>query len=87
MRLFAAVVPPAPALAELAAAATELRALPGADRLRWTDPAGWHVALAFYGEVDEVAVPGLRERLGRAAGRHPGHGLRLTSSPKKPAST
>jgi 2'-5' RNA ligase len=77
MRLFVAVLPPAPALAELAAAVRALHALPGADRLRWTDPPGWHLALAFYGEVPEEALPALRGRLERGAARHPAPVLRL----------
>ncbi|MDQ0787667.1 RNA 2',3'-cyclic phosphodiesterase [Streptomyces sp. B3I8] len=71
MRLFAAVLPPAEAVEELAAAAraAELRSLPGADALRWTERSGWHFTLAFYGEVDEGTVPELSARLARAAGR------------------
>jgi 2'-5' RNA ligase len=71
MRLFAAVVPPERARAELAAAVVRLHALPGAERLRWTETDGWHLALAFYGDVAEEVVPGLRDRLARGAARHP----------------
>src|SRR5690606_5794503 len=46
-----------------------LRARPGADRLRWTDRAGWHLPPAFYGEVPEHPVAELRERLAGAAAR------------------
>jgi 2'-5' RNA ligase len=78
MRLFAAVLPPGPALDALAAAVDRVRAgLPDAGRLRWTDPAGWHVLLAFYGDVPEAAGPALRDRLARAAARHPPHRLCL----------
>ncbi|MDX3076040.1 RNA 2',3'-cyclic phosphodiesterase [Streptomyces sp. NPDC088354] len=70
MRLFVAVVPPRAALAELGAAVDALRALPDADGLRWTERAGWHVTLAFLGEVGPDLVPGLVERLDRAARRH-----------------
>jgi 2'-5' RNA ligase len=71
MRLFAAVLPSAEAVEELAAAtrAAGLRSLPGADALRWTERSGWHFTLAFYGEVDEETVPELSARLARAAGR------------------
>ncbi|MEU4208418.1 RNA 2',3'-cyclic phosphodiesterase [Streptomyces sp. NPDC026206] len=77
MRLFAAVNPSAAAVDELAAAVHALRALPGAGRLRWTEPATWHFTLAFLGEVDESLLPGLGERLARAAHRHPPHDLRF----------
>ncbi|MBB5119470.1 2'-5' RNA ligase [Streptomyces eurocidicus] len=77
MRLFAAVIPPQPAVTELAAALAPLHTLPGADRLRWTEPTTWHFTLAFLGEVDEALLPGLTERLARAAHRHPPHTLRF----------
>lgn len=77
MRLFVAVNPPEPAVAELASAVHDLRALPGAERLRWAERPGWHFTLAFLGEVDEALLPELTERLGRAAHRHPAHALRL----------
>ncbi|MEV4435541.1 RNA 2',3'-cyclic phosphodiesterase [Streptomyces sp. NPDC049585] len=80
MRLFAAVVPPAPAVDELAAEVAQLRAaLPerGHGRLRWTEPPLWHFTLAFLGEVDETLLPELDERLSRAAHRHPVHELRF----------
>jgi 2'-5' RNA ligase len=69
MRLFAAVLPPADVIDDLALAVGGLRGLPGADRLRWTDRPGWHFTLAFYGEVDEDVVPDLSARLERAARR------------------
>ncbi|WP_200306675.1 RNA 2',3'-cyclic phosphodiesterase [Streptomyces adelaidensis] len=69
MRLFAAVLPPADVVDELGSAVGGLRGLAGADRLRWTESAGWHFTLAFYGEVDAYAVSDLSERLARAA-RH-----------------
>jgi 2'-5' RNA ligase len=68
MRAFVALIPPAPALAELAEAVAPLRAAhPG---LRWTPPEQWHLTLAFLGEVDEGVLPDLAERLARAARRH-----------------
>ncbi|MET8678920.1 RNA 2',3'-cyclic phosphodiesterase [Streptomyces sp. NPDC004647] len=78
MRLFAAVLPPATALAELAGEVNKVRALPGADRLRWTGRAGWHFTLAFYGEVAEELLPELSRRLERAAHRHHPFELRLS---------
>ncbi|MDN3294983.1 RNA 2',3'-cyclic phosphodiesterase [Streptomyces ficellus] len=77
MRLFAAVLPSRVAVDELAAAVDGLRALPGADELRWTGPEGWHFTLAFMGEVDERVLPELRGRLARAAHRTPSFPLRL----------
>ncbi|WP_031509395.1 RNA 2',3'-cyclic phosphodiesterase [Streptomyces megasporus] len=77
MRLFTAVLPPPGVLTELEAAVDRLKGLPDADRLRWARPEGWHFTLAFLGEVDEALLPELRERLARAAHRHPAFGLRL----------
>ena len=42
-----------------------------ADGLRWTEPAGWHFTLAFYGEVDEDVVPELSARLAAGGARAP----------------
>ncbi|NEC36497.1 2'-5' RNA ligase family protein, partial [Streptomyces rubrogriseus] len=69
MRLFAAVLPPEDVTAALAAEVAVLRGLPGADGLRWTGRPGWHLTLAFYGEVDDDVVPDLSARLERAAHR------------------
>ncbi|MFG2791545.1 RNA 2',3'-cyclic phosphodiesterase [Streptomyces sp. NPDC048419] len=69
MRLFAAVLPPEDVVRELAAEVDQLRALPGAERLRWTGRPGWHFTLAFYGEVEDEAVAELSARLERAAHR------------------
>lgn len=77
MRLFAAVLPPEPALAELGARVDALRRLPGADTLRWTERTGWHLTLAFYGEVADDVRPELETRLARAAHRHHPHEVRL----------
>jgi RNA 2',3'-cyclic 3'-phosphodiesterase len=77
VRLFVAVLPPPAAVAELAAALPALRRLPGAGDLRWTPTEGWHLTLAFLGEVPDAARPELAERLGRAARRHGPHHLRL----------
>jgi len=77
VRLFVAVLPPPHAVAELAAALAPLHRLPGADRLRWTRPADWHLTLAFLGEVGDELRPALAERLARSAHRHRAHTLRL----------
>ncbi|WOX10482.1 RNA 2',3'-cyclic phosphodiesterase [Streptomyces sp. N50] len=75
MRLFAALLPPEDVLAQLGAAVDELQGLPGADALRWTSRPGWHFTLAFYGEVDEDAVPALSAALERTARRTEPFGL------------
>ncbi|MGW7414118.1 RNA 2',3'-cyclic phosphodiesterase [Streptomyces sp. NPDC054863] len=67
MRLFVAVLPPPPALAELAQAVDQLEKLPGAEALRWTGRPGWHFTLAFLGEVEEERIPPLQRALGYAA--------------------
>ncbi|MEU3709349.1 RNA 2',3'-cyclic phosphodiesterase [Streptomyces catenulae] len=77
MRLFAAALPPAAAVAELARQVEALRTLPDAGRLRWAGPDGWHFTLAFYGEVPDDTLPELRERLARGARRHAPYGLRI----------
>ncbi|MFE0653450.1 RNA 2',3'-cyclic phosphodiesterase [Streptomyces sp. NPDC059534] len=77
MRLFAAVLPPPPRLDELGHVVDRLHRLPGADGLRWTSRPGWHLTLAFMGEVDEELLPELRDRLARAAHRTPPFPLRL----------
>jgi RNA 2',3'-cyclic 3'-phosphodiesterase len=78
MRLFVAIVPPAGVLAELAAAIQPLQAT--APELRWTASAGWHVTLAFLGEVDDAVIPELTARLERAAQRHPEQRLAIAGS-------
>ncbi|MFI8764273.1 RNA 2',3'-cyclic phosphodiesterase [Streptomyces sp. NPDC053792] len=77
MRLFAAVVPPPEQLDELGHVLDGLHRLPGADGLRWASRPGWHLTLAFMGEVDEELLPELRVRLARAAHRTPPFPLRL----------
>ncbi|MFF1282283.1 RNA 2',3'-cyclic phosphodiesterase [Streptomyces sp. NPDC058299] len=69
MRLFAAVLPPEDVIEELAVVAARLGELPGAGGLRWTGRPGWHLTLAFYGEVTDALVPALSDRLARAAHR------------------
>ncbi|MFK0190196.1 RNA 2',3'-cyclic phosphodiesterase [Kitasatospora sp. NPDC090308] len=80
MRLFVAVNPPARVKQELVDAVQPLRALPGADRLRWTEPAGWHLTLAFLGEVPADEVAALERELARFASTHPVHRLRLAGA-------
>ncbi|TDD65753.1 RNA 2',3'-cyclic phosphodiesterase [Jiangella aurantiaca] len=76
MRLFAAVEPPRDALAHLAAVVDGVRD----DVLRWSDRAGWHLTLAFYGEVGEDRLTELTERLARAARRHPATQARIAGA-------
>lgn len=77
MRLFAAVLPPGPAVEELRRAVVPLHGLPGAAELRWTATAGWHYTLAFLGNVDEEVLPDLYTRLERAAHRTEAFPLRV----------
>ena len=66
MRLFAAVQLPPEVVAHLDAAVVPNRD----DMLRWTTADSWHLTLAFYGEVPDAEVPGLKTRLTRAAHRY-----------------
>ncbi len=53
---------------------TELRSAaedwPRLDGLRWTDPVGWHITLAFLGRMEATAVPSVAERLASVVDRH-----------------
>jgi 2'-5' RNA ligase len=62
-RSFIAVPVPAGLRNDLAAAVTTWRGEPDAPDLRWTDPDGWHVTLAFLGQTDPARIPDLIERL------------------------
>ncbi|MGA4849618.1 RNA 2',3'-cyclic phosphodiesterase [Streptomyces sp. G5(2025)] len=77
MRLFAAVRPPDAVTEELAAAAAELKRLPGSGTLRWAARDSWHFTLAFMAEVPREALPDLTARLTRAAHRTPPFTLAL----------
>ncbi|MFI9584490.1 RNA 2',3'-cyclic phosphodiesterase [Streptomyces sp. NPDC052236] len=77
MRLFAAVIPPPLAVDELDLAVARLKALPGAEHLRWTGRPSWHFTLAFMGQVDDELLPELNERLARAARKTNPFALRL----------
>lgn len=80
MRLFVALLPPPDAAAELAAALRPVRRLPDAADLRWTGPDGWHLTLAFLGEVPDGLRPELDERLTRASRRGGPWEVRLAGS-------
>lgn len=45
--------------------------------LRWTDPEGWHLTLAFLGPIDAASVPEVVERLATVTEAHPA--MRLTT--------
>jgi len=72
MRLFAAIDPPAEAVADLDSAVRRK----GND-LRWVPPEQWHLTLAFYGEVSQPTADDLQVRLERAAGRTGVLGLQI----------
>jgi 2'-5' RNA ligase len=65
VRLFVAVWPSAPAIADLATAVAAVHLYDVAPR--WLPDHRWHITLAFLREVDEATVPRLRTGLGRAA--------------------
>lgn len=72
MRLFVAVVPPEPALAELAEFLEPRHAAvagPGGVRVRWATPEQWHLTLAFLPQVSERVLDDLGARLERAAAK------------------
>ncbi|MEY9878151.1 2'-5' RNA ligase [Streptacidiphilus sp. MAP12-33] len=77
MRLFLAVVPPEPVLRELDAVVQPLRRRPEGAGLRWTGLPGWHLTLAFLGQVESEDVEKLLPRLERVAHRHAAHSLRI----------
>ncbi|WP_371479976.1 RNA 2',3'-cyclic phosphodiesterase [Kitasatospora sp. NBC_00315] len=80
MRLFVAVLPPTGAVRELVDALAPMRELPGAERLRWTGVDGWHLTLAFLGEVAAEQLPELERVLAGAVSGHGAHRLRLAGS-------
>ncbi|MEU6231817.1 RNA 2',3'-cyclic phosphodiesterase [Kitasatospora sp. NPDC047058] len=80
MRLFVAVLPPAEVLQGLHDAVAPVRGLPGAERLRWTTVEGWHLTLAFLGEVPEQRLPELEAGLAAVAEVNPVHRLRVSGA-------
>ena len=69
-RLFVAVPIGDELRGDLAEAVERWRQRPDLAGLRWTDPATWHLTLAFMGPVEPSAVPGLVARLTDAAAVH-----------------
>ena len=68
-RCFVAVPVASRLRADLQAAVAQWKARPDAPDLRWTDPDGWHVTLAFLGATDPSDVPDLVSALRSAAER------------------
>jgi 2'-5' RNA ligase len=63
-RLFFALEPSVEALQSVLTSAAALRAGPLREApLRWSNPEGWHVTIAFLGNVDVGLVPALRDLL------------------------
>jgi 2'-5' RNA ligase len=68
-RCFVAVPVPRALRESLEDAVTAWRADSAAPDLRWTQPEGWHITLAFLGATHPDDVPGLVERLAQVAAR------------------
>ncbi len=66
-RCFVAVMLGDDLRASLADAVEEWRGRSAEGALRWTDPDGWHLTLAFLGATDPARVPALVEALATAA--------------------
>jgi RNA 2',3'-cyclic 3'-phosphodiesterase len=69
-RLFVAVPLPDAVRSALAADAEGWRSRPDLAGLSWTDPADWHVTLAFLGATDPALVPALERGIGDVAETH-----------------
>lgn len=67
VRCFVAVLLGDALRGELAHAVQGWKTRPDLEGLRWTDPAGWHVTLAFLGSVDADAVDRIGESVARVA--------------------
>jgi 2'-5' RNA ligase len=67
-RCFVAVPAPEHLRLALEDSVARWRAAPEAPNLRWTDPDGWHLTLAFLGATDPESVPRLRDQLEAALG-------------------
>jgi RNA 2',3'-cyclic 3'-phosphodiesterase len=56
--------------AALSSSSAQWRAEPPADALRWADPDGWHLTLAFLGSVDSDRVAEIVAMTGEIAASH-----------------
>jgi 2'-5' RNA ligase len=56
--------------ADLAAAVASWRREPPADALRWADPDGWHLTLAFLGTIAPDAVEAISRAIGEVTAAH-----------------
>lgn len=68
MRMFVAAVPPAEIVSDLAEFLAPRQDVADSG-WRWSDPAQWHLTLAFLASVPERALDDLTDRLARAATR------------------
>jgi 2'-5' RNA ligase len=68
-RCFVAVPIPDSLRESLKEAVGVWRARPEGPDLRWTDPDGWHITLAFLGATDPADVPAIRDALAALAAR------------------
>lgn len=75
VRLFAAVLPPPPALTELGLLVDDLASFRAGARM--ADRSRWHVTVVFLGEVPEVRVDDVSESLAAAAARSAPMRLRI----------
>ncbi len=70
-RCFVAVPVPASLRRALERSVTEWRADPVVPDLRWTAPTGWHLTLAFLGDIEPALVPRVLAGMGTAVGGRP----------------
>jgi 2'-5' RNA ligase len=69
-RCFVAVPLPDDLRAGLAATVTGWRSRFDLEGLRWVEPAGWHVTLAFLGQTDPARVPAIAAAVAAIAAGH-----------------